>query len=75
MGQSHSERVGAAVKLIKRAVAQDDQTSYDFVAAVIEREQLYLDMTKDDGTPINSMAELHADLWELAKECGTAETE
>lgn len=73
MRQSADDRLNTVIKLAKRAVARNDQAAYDMLTDTIEREQLFLDMKTDAGEQITSMDQVHADLWQLAQACGTAE--
>lgn len=48
-------RAEAAVKLLRSAMIGDDQNAADFLASIIEQEELYTECSDDNGEPITSM--------------------
>ena len=55
--QDRKKRAAAAINLFRVAIEGDCQDEGDFLASVIEREELFLECVDDDDNPITTMTE------------------
>jgi hypothetical protein len=55
-------RAAAVLKLLNRAVADDDQESFDLIVSIVEREELFVHYADDAGSPFDTMADFAAAL-------------
>jgi hypothetical protein len=57
-----AKRAETALKMLKTAMAEDDQKTADFLIPIIERDQLYPFYMNDAGKQITSMAAFVAEM-------------